>query len=97
MKLHISHGADPGDGSEPDWFVVLPLPGRTETYAAGLPVTHEMAVESLLRAGRAVFELDTGTGKASRVSPDPQARRGWGRRKNVSTSGYTGPERRGQS
>lgn len=97
MKLHISHGADPGDGSEPDWFVVLPLPGQTTTSVAGTPITHFAAVASLLNAGRTVFELDTSTGKAFRVSPGPEPRRRWHRRKNISTGGYTGPERRGQS
>jgi len=54
VRVHVSHGAGP----DPDWFVVRPLPGETETSVAGTPITHEMAVESLREAGRAVFELD---------------------------------------
>lgn len=94
MKLHISHGADPGDGGEPDWFVVKPLPGQEMTSAAGTPVTHEMAVASLLHAGRAVFELDTGTGQAARISAETAPKRRWRRPKPVTGAGYAGPERR---
>lgn len=53
MIIHVSHGADPDD-----WFVVKPLPGQTVRSAAGTPITHEMAVQSLRDAGRAVYELD---------------------------------------
>ena len=75
MRLHISHGAGDGYGGF-DWFVVKPLEGETETSVAGTPITHEMAVWSLLRAGRTVYELETGTGDgttARRVMPgDPR-------------------------
>ena len=52
-KLHISHGADPDD-----WFVVKPLEGEITVSAVGTPITHEMAVQSLLAAGRRVYELN---------------------------------------
>lgn len=58
MKLQVSHGADPGDGTEPQWFIVLPLPGQVTRSAAGTPITNEMAVQSLLEAGRTVHEIE---------------------------------------
>lgn len=71
MKLHVSHSAGP----DPDWFVVLPLPGRTRTSVAGTPITHEMAVESLLNAGRTVIELDTGASCRHVAVEDPETGR----------------------
>lgn len=110
MKLHISNSAVPGDGSEPAWFVVLPLPGRTEVSAAGTPITHDMVVASLLRHGRTVFELDTRTAQPVQGQvtgaqaaqhldgPLPPFRQHWWQRARgpVTGSGYAGPERRGQ-
>lgn len=59
MKLHISHSARQSDDpADVDWFVILPLPGETEMSVAGTEITHEMAVQSLRDAGRAVFEID---------------------------------------
>jgi hypothetical protein len=58
LKLRISHGADPGDGSDPDWFVVKPLDGHPSTSAAGTPITNDDQVTSLLAAGRTVYEID---------------------------------------
>lgn len=57
MKIRISHGAGHGPGSE-DWFVVQPLQGHTRPSVVNTPITHDMAVMSLLAAGRAVYELD---------------------------------------
>jgi hypothetical protein len=62
MKLRISHGADPGDGSDPDWFVVKPLDGHTRTSVAGTLVTNDDEVHSLLAAGRTVYEIDAEPG-----------------------------------
>lgn len=62
MKLRISHGAGPDD-----WFVVRPLEGQATTSLAGTPLTHEMAVRSLLDAGRTVFELDTDDGSSAEI------------------------------
>jgi hypothetical protein len=56
--LHISHGARGFEPDDVDWFVVHPLKGKTERSIVDTPITHEMALESLLRAGRVVFELD---------------------------------------
>lgn len=56
MKIRISHGAQEAMG--PDWFVVHPLEDRTQVSVAGTPITHDMAVMSLLSAGRAVYELE---------------------------------------
>lgn len=67
--LHISHGADPGDGTEPDWFVVLPREGQTHRSAVGTPITHGMAVSSLLDARRPVFEVDTEAMTVTRLEP----------------------------
>ena len=53
MRLFISHGADPGD-----WFIVEPREGRTTRSVAGTDITPEMAVESLMAAGRTVYEVD---------------------------------------
>jgi hypothetical protein len=53
VKLYISHGADPDD-----WFIVEPREGQTRTSIMGTPITPEMAVRSLLNAGRSVYELD---------------------------------------
>jgi hypothetical protein len=54
MKIQVSHGAGLGFGDEsPDWFIVEPLPGDVRHG-----ITNEMAVESLRRAGRSVYELD---------------------------------------
>ena len=54
MRLFISHGADPDD-----WFVVKPLEGQTSPgIIPGLPITPKRAVDSLLAAGRTVYELD---------------------------------------
>lgn len=51
--IQVSHGADPGN-----WFVVKPQPGQEEVPPVGEPIrTNEMAVQSLLNAGRAVYEL----------------------------------------
>jgi hypothetical protein len=55
VKIQVSHGGDP---ENPAWFVVLPLPGTTRPSVAGTPITNEMAVASLVRAGRSVYELD---------------------------------------
>ena len=52
MKIQISHGADPENSS---WFIVLPLPNKPSLVST---VTNEMAVKSLLLAGRTVYELD---------------------------------------
>lgn len=71
MILHISHGADPGNGREPDWFVVHPLEGQTETSVAGTPITHTMAVASLLDARRAVYAVNTETCTVVRLEPPP--------------------------
>ena len=49
MKIQVSHGADPGD-----WFVVSPLPGEVKGHG----ITNEMAVQSLLDAGRTVCEVE---------------------------------------
>lgn len=69
MKLYISHGADPGDDSEPCWFVVLPLEGQTVKSVIGTDITCQMAVGSLLAAGRVVFELSTDTGLSRQMYP----------------------------
>lgn len=63
MIFHISHGAmlDPADPSKREWFLVKPLDGETHPSVAGPPITHVEAVNSLIRAGRTVFELDTET------------------------------------
>lgn len=61
MKIRISCGASMSDRNrydDRDWFVVHPLDGRTETSVAGTPITHDMAVMSLLAAGRPVYELE---------------------------------------
>ena len=59
MKLYISHGARRSDDPDDvDWFVVKPMPGDTETSVAGTPITNNMAVTSLIRAGREVYELE---------------------------------------
>lgn len=51
MKVQISHGSDP---EEPSWFVVSPLPGEVKGHG----ITNEMAVQSLLDAGRTVCEVE---------------------------------------
>lgn len=66
MKLHISHGAD-NDPLPRDWFVVKPLEGQTAPAVAGTWITHDMAVRSLLDAGRAVYEIDLSTFKVTRL------------------------------
>lgn len=53
MIIHISHGANPDK-----WFIVEPLEGHPRESVAGTPITHAMAVQSLLDAGRTVYELD---------------------------------------
>ncbi|HWI68653.1 MAG TPA: hypothetical protein VNS88_09760 [Nitrospiraceae bacterium] len=59
MKLHISHGArNSDDASDVDWFVVKPLDGETTKSIVNTDITHDMAVMSLLRARRAVYEVD---------------------------------------
>lgn len=59
MRIQVSHGAGSGRGSDDvDWFVVLPLPGQAKLSVAGTPITNEMEVESLLRAGRTVYEVE---------------------------------------
>ncbi len=57
MILHISHGAGDANGHY-DWFVVHPLAGETEKSIVNTDITHEMALESLLGAGRVIFEVD---------------------------------------
>ncbi|HEV2698973.1 MAG TPA: hypothetical protein VGU90_13330 [Terriglobales bacterium] len=60
MILHVSHGApsvNPDD--QPRWFVVYPLDGTTKKSVVDTDITHDMAVESLLRAWRTVYEVDT--------------------------------------
>lgn len=52
MRIAISHGAGG------DWFVVKPLQGETTTSIVNTPITHDMAVESLLAAGRRVYDVD---------------------------------------
>lgn len=61
MILHISHGAmlNPDDPGKRDWFVVKPFDGETSRSIVDTPITHAMAVNSLIHAGRVVFELDT--------------------------------------
>jgi hypothetical protein len=51
--IHISHGASG------DWFIVEPLEGETAQSMAGTPITHEMAVQSLLEGDRTVYALDS--------------------------------------
>jgi hypothetical protein len=82
MKLHISHGAGGGrpDFAGADWFVVLPLEGQTERSAAGTPITHEMAVSSLLGAGRAVYEVDLDACRVTRLEQVPVRRQRWWQR-----------------
>lgn len=70
MIFHISHGARRSDiGSDVDWFLVKPLDGETQTVPGGT-LTHVDAVNSLLRAGRTVFELDTETMCAMRIGTE---------------------------
>lgn len=58
MILHISHGAMRSNNpTDVDWFVVHPLEGEDKQVPGGT-LTHEMELESLLRAGRVVFEVD---------------------------------------
>jgi hypothetical protein len=57
MLIQISHGAD---GNE--WFVVSPRPGEVHITASGTTCTNEMAIESLLGAGRSVYALDVTAG-----------------------------------
>lgn len=57
MKIQVSHSATKADGTV-SWFVVQPLPGETEASVLGTPITNEMAVQSLLQAGRSVCEVD---------------------------------------
>ncbi len=58
MILHISHGARRSDDpADVDWFVVHPLEGE-DKHVPGGTFTHEMELESLLRAHRVVFEVD---------------------------------------
>jgi hypothetical protein len=57
MIIQISHSAD---GNE--WFVISPAPGEAHTTASGTTHTSEMAVESLLSAGRSVYALDVTAG-----------------------------------
>jgi hypothetical protein len=71
-EVYISHGASG------DWFIVEPQVGTNESMA-GTPITTEMAVDSLLRAGRTVYRLEvvpwfnrTATvGVLAEVSPAP--------------------------
>jgi hypothetical protein len=57
MKIYVSHGAGDGAGGV-DWFVVKPPAARTL----------EAEVESLLKAGRTVYELDVVPWKGNRGS-----------------------------
>lgn len=54
QTIYLSHSADRDD---PQWFIVEPRPGHTATSAAGTPITPEMAISSLVKAGRTVIEL----------------------------------------
>jgi hypothetical protein len=76
MKLFISHGASPGNGTEPYWFIVDPRQRDTETSVDGTVITTEMAVNSLLAAGRTVYELDVIPGTGQRRCRSPQRRSG---------------------
>ena len=69
MIFHISHGARRSDSaSDVDWFLVKPLYGETHpSVAPGHVITHADAVNSLLRARRTVYELDTETMCAMRI------------------------------
>jgi hypothetical protein len=53
MKLQVSHGADSND-----WFIVEPREGQTKSSIVGTDITNEMAVDSLLSAGRTVYEFE---------------------------------------
>jgi hypothetical protein len=68
MKLHISHGAGDEHGNF-DWFVVEPLEGQTKKSIIDTDITHDMAIQSLLRAGRSVFEVDIKDMTVSRLEP----------------------------
>lgn len=61
-RIQISHGADRED---PNWFVVLPLPGETRLSPLGAQ-TNEQAVESLRKAGRSIYELEVEPWQPSR-------------------------------
>ncbi len=50
--IYISHGAGPED-----WFVVEPQVG-TQQSMAGTPIDIEMAVGSLIAAGRTVYRVE---------------------------------------
>lgn len=54
MKIQISHSGGGGP-----WFVVQPGEGETQMSLAGTQITNQMAVDGLLKAGRAVYEVDT--------------------------------------
>ena len=76
MIFHISHGARRSDSAnDVDWFIVKPLDGETEKSVINTPITHVDAVNSLLRAGRTVFELDTETMTAMVINKDAASER----------------------
>lgn len=69
MILHISHGAKRSDDpSDVDWFVVKPLTGEMHNPS------HVDAVNSLLHAGRTVYELDTEFVTAIRINKEMRIR-----------------------